>query len=193
MENQAVKDARSKKIIFLSHCCLNQNARIRGLAFSPGVVRPLIEYLLTQDVGIYQMTCPEVTFMGTLRWGQVKRQFDTPYFRAHCQKLSDQILDQVEDYRKGGYSILGFVMLDGSPVCGLDTIPVSLNENEDLGGMVWYMPQQKLTAGQGVFAEILKNSAIQRGFNDLPFISYPEKDDPVLLEEAFSRIKALFN
>lgn len=192
MENPAVKDARSKKMIFLSHCCLNQNARIRGLAFTAGAVRPLIDYLLTQDVGIFQMTCPEVTYWGTLRWGQVKKQFDTPMFRAHCQKLADEIFDQIEDYRKGGYTILGFVMMDSSPVCGLDTIPVSADEGEDLGGMVWYTPQQKIIPGQGVFAEILKKSAAQRGFTDIPFISYPEVDDQSLLDQSFAKISALF-
>ncbi|MCC6147568.1 MAG: DUF523 domain-containing protein [Anaerolineaceae bacterium] len=192
MENPAVKDARSKKIIFLSHCCLNQNARVRGLAFAPGVVRPLIDHLLKKDIGIYQMTCPEVTFFGTLRWGQVKKQFDTPMFRAHCQRLVDEILDQVMDYKRGGYEILGFVLMDGSPVCGLDTIPVTADENEDLGGMVWYTPQQSLVEGQGVFAEALKRSAAERGFDDIPFISYPEIDDPALLEKAFSQIEALF-
>lgn len=192
MENPAVRDARSKKIIFLSHCCLNQNARIRGLAFAAGVVRPLIDYLLAQDVGIYQMTCPEVTFMGTLRWGQVKKQFGTPMFRAHCQKLANEILDQIEDYRQGGYAILGFIMMDSSPVCGLDTIPVSADENEDLGGMVWYSPQQKIIPGQGVFAEILKKSTAQRGFTDIPFISYPEVDDQTLLDQAFTKIRVLF-
>lgn len=193
MENPSVKDARSKKIIFLSHCCLNQNARVRGLAFTPGAVRPLIEYLLTKDVGIFQMTCPEVTFMGTLRWGQVKKQFDTPMFRAHCQKIVDQILDQMDNYRSGGYSILGFVMMDASPVCGLDTIPVAEDEDEDLGGMIWYMPRQKIEAGQGVFAEILKENVRRRGYSEIPFISYPEVADEALIKQAFARIQALFD
>jgi predicted secreted protein len=193
LENLSVHDKRSKKIVLLSHCCLNQNARMRGLADSPGVIQPLIEFLLAQDVGIYQMTCPEVMYFGTQRWGQVKEQFDTPMFRAHCQKLADQILDQVEDYLHGGYSILGFIMMDGSPVCGMNRIPVAKNEGEQLGGMVWYLPEQKYTDGQGVFTETLKESITKRGMKEIPFVGYPTGEEVNDTVNHFEKIKALFS
>ena len=60
MEHPAVRDSRSGKIIFLSHCCLNQNAKVRGIARYPGAIRPLVELLLEHGVGIYQMPCPEM-------------------------------------------------------------------------------------------------------------------------------------
>ncbi|MFZ6180548.1 hypothetical protein [Nannocystis pusilla] len=40
-------------------------------------------------------------------------------FRRHCQQIAEQILDQVEDYRATGHRIVGIVMRDGSPTCGL--------------------------------------------------------------------------
>ncbi|MEI8131104.1 MAG: CD3072 family TudS-related putative desulfidase [Leptolinea sp.] len=192
MENPAVHDSRSKKLVFLSHCCLNQNARMRGLADYPGVVKPLLEYLIAQDVGIYQMACPEVAYFGTQRWGQVKEQFDTPMFRTHCQKLVDQILDQVEDYIHGGYTILAFIMMDGSPVCGMNRIPVAKNEGEQLGGMIWYMPQQKHADGQGVFTETLIESITRRGLKEIPFVGYPTGEENGLPVDDFAKIKALF-
>jgi predicted secreted protein len=192
MENPSVRDVRSKKIVFLSHCCLNMNARMRGLADYPGTVRPLIEYLIAQDIGIVQMPCPEVTYYGTQRWGQVKEQFDTPMFRAHSQKFVDQILDQVEDYLHGGYSILGFIMMDGSPVCGLNRVPVAKNEGEQLGGMVWYLPQQKYADGQGVFTEALIKNIASRGLKEIPIVGYPTGEENDLPEDVLSEIKTLF-
>jgi len=165
---------------------------MRGLADYPGVVKPLLEYLIAQDIGIYHMTCPEITYFGTQRWGQVKEQFDTPMFQTHCQKLVDQILDQVEDYIHGGYSILGFIMMDGSPVCGMKRIPVAKNEGEQLGGMIWYMPQQKYADGQGVFTKTLIESIARRGLQEIPFVSYPTGEVNGLPVEDFEKIKGLF-
>jgi predicted secreted protein len=192
MENPSVRDARSKKMVFLSHCCLNMNARMRGLADYPGTVRPLMEYLIAQDIGIYQMPCPEVTYFGTQRWGMVKEQFDTPMFRAHCQRFVDQILDQVEDYLHGGYTILAFIMMDGSPVCGINRIPVAKNKGEQLGGMIWYMPEQKHVDGQGVFTETLIESISRRKLQEIPFIGFPTGEETDLPTDPFEKIKALF-
>ena len=50
-----VKDARSEKIIFITHCCLNQNAKVRGIAKYPGAITPLVEFLLKEGVGMYQI------------------------------------------------------------------------------------------------------------------------------------------
>jgi predicted secreted protein len=47
----------------------------------------------------------------------------SPQFRRHALGLASQILDQVEDYRRSGYRVMCFVMIDGSPVCGLRKTP----------------------------------------------------------------------
>ena len=60
------------------------------------------------------MPCPEMTYTGTMRWGHVKVQYDSPMFRRHYQRLADQVMDQAEDYRRNGYKVLGFVMVDGT-------------------------------------------------------------------------------
>ena len=59
MEHPKVSDNRSKKIIFLCHCCLNQNAKVRGIASYPGAITPLISMLLEEGIGMIQMPCPE--------------------------------------------------------------------------------------------------------------------------------------
>lgn len=45
MEHPRVRDNRSGKVLFVSHCCLNQNAKLRGIAKYPGAIQPLVELL----------------------------------------------------------------------------------------------------------------------------------------------------
>ena len=45
-----VADKRSEKIIFLTHCVLNQNAKVRGIAKDPGAITPLINFFLEEGI-----------------------------------------------------------------------------------------------------------------------------------------------
>ena len=137
--NQLVEDGRSGKVAFISHCVLNQNSVVGGAARYPGAMKPAIELLLENDVGIYQMPCPENSCYGAMRWGQVRSQYNTPAFRRHCQKLADMVLDEVEEYRRSGYEVLGFIMIDGSPTCGLNKT-CEPEEGQVLGGEIRAVP-----------------------------------------------------
>jgi predicted secreted protein len=184
-------DARGGKIMFVSHCILNQNAKVRGIAIYPGAVRPIVELLLDHGVGIFQMPCPEMTYLGALRWGQVKDQYNSPMFRRFCQGLAEQVLEQAVEYRRGGYEILGFIMVDGSPVCGLKMTPQPAVEGEPWGGMTRYVPKQHFACGSGVFCEILQAEVARQGLTDIPFVSTPEMPDAGSFEEALKAIKEL--
>lgn len=184
-------DARGGKIIFVSHCILNQNAKVRGIAVFPGAVKPIVELLLDYGVAIFQMPCPEMMYLGALRWGQVKDQYDSPMFRRHCHGLVQQVLEQVVEYRRGGYEILGFIMVDGSPVCGLKRTPQSAVEGQVWGGMTRYIPAQHFVCGQGVFCEILRAEAARIGLAEIPFVSTPEVPDAGSFEEALKSIREL--
>lgn len=174
MTHQDVQDKRSEKIIFLSHCCLNQNAKVRGIAQYPGVIRPLVEILLEAEVGMYQMPCPEMTYLGNMRWGQVKDQYNNPMFRRHCKRIAEEIVDQAENYIQCGYEILGFVMMDGSPVCGLNRTPRPKHPDKMWGGMMWYIPESDYCEGQGNFCEVLLEELKLRSLDHLPFVAAPE-------------------
>ena len=184
-------DRRSGRIIFISHCYLNQNAKVRGIARYPGVYQPLFDLLVESDVGIFQMPCPEMGYLGAKRWGQVRDQYDTPMFRRYCQDLAEGVVDQAEDYSKGEYRILAFMMVDGSPVCGLKRTPQPAVEGERWGGMVWYLPEQHFIEGQGVFCEILQRDLMQRGLGEIPFLSLPETDEVGPMGEALQYMRQL--
>jgi predicted secreted protein len=193
MENPAVIDKRSGKVIFLSHCCLNQNAKVRGIAQYPGAVLPLVELLLEHGIGIYQMTCPEMTYMGNMRWGMVQDQYNNPMFRRHCQRLAEVVVDQAQNYLQCGYKVLGFVMMDGSPVCGLNRTPKPKYPEKMWGGMTWYIPESINASGKGNFCEVLQEELKQRGLEGIPFVASPESDEVGKLDDALNQIKILIN
>jgi len=57
-------DARSKNVLFVAHCILNQNSISDGTADYPGYIREILELLVRYDVGIVQMPCPELHCLG---------------------------------------------------------------------------------------------------------------------------------
>lgn len=191
MEHPKVRDKRGEKILFLSHCILNQNAKVRGIAEYSGAIVPLVQLLLEHGVGMYQMPCPEMTYLGNMRWGQVKDQYNNPMFRRHCQRIAERIVDEVENYRQCGYQILGFVMMDGSPVCGLNRTPRPKDPNVMWGGMAWYVPESEYREGMGNFCEVLQSELARRGQDDLPFIASPEFDEVGTIEESLAQLRAL--
>jgi predicted secreted protein len=190
MEHPAVKDKRSEKVIFLSHCCLNQNAKVRGIAAYPGAIQPLVELLLEQGVGMFQMPCPEMMYLGNMRWGQVKDQYNNPMFRRHCQRLAEGVVDMAENYLQCGYQVLGFVMMDGSPVCGLNRTPRPKTDAL-WGGMSWYVPESEYLPGKGNYCEVLQEELRKRGLDHLPFVASPEFDEVGSMESSLDSIRAL--
>src|SRR5512140_3034490 len=57
-------DVRSRRVVFVSFCLLDQNVRYLGGAESPGVVPSEIERYVREGVGLRQMPCPE-----RIAWG----------------------------------------------------------------------------------------------------------------------------
>lgn len=90
-----IRDRRSGKLVFLSHCMLNQNACVRGLASQPAVIREIVDLALGHEVALYQMPCPEVSYLGSMRWGMVKKMYGNPMFRRHCRQIAQQVCDQI--------------------------------------------------------------------------------------------------
>jgi len=119
-----IQDKRGCKIVVVAHCILNQNSRVLGIAYYPGMVNEIVDILRKYDAGVIQMPCPELTYAGLLRWSQTKEQYDTPAFREHCRQIASHIADQVEEYLRNGFKVLAILGVDGSPTCGVDETSV---------------------------------------------------------------------
>lgn len=111
---------RSKKTLLISHCLFNVNAKVYKLANYSGALNELLIPLMEKGYGFIQLPCPEMLAYGIKRWGQVKEQYNTPYYKNHVRKLLKPILEQLLDYHQNGYELCGCIGVDGSPNCGVN-------------------------------------------------------------------------
>ena len=127
-------DTRSKKLIVLSHCILNQNAKLDRCAHQQGAITAVVQTLLENGIGIIQMECPELLYLGLDRETDISArpsvaEEDTRIAQRMCDPLAQGIVEaitrnvirQIEEYRRNGFEVLGIVGINGSPTCGVET------------------------------------------------------------------------
>ena len=117
--NNLFNDKRSGRIAIVAHCILNQNSRVLGLAERSSTMTEIVEFLISNDIGIVQMPCPELSYAGMLRKGKTKDQYDTVMFRSHCRRTAKEIVRQIQEYAKCKIRTEILVGVDGSPSCGV--------------------------------------------------------------------------
>lgn len=158
-------DIRSKKVVLIAHCLINQNAISDGTAVYPAAFNDLIALLMQNNIGIVQMPCPELCCLGLDRGNPFGA--DSPVLientrirstmlqkepNAKLQKLIDYVMLQICEYQKHGFKIIAVIGANRSPNCGVDT---TSENNEEVSGMGLFM------AG---IAERLKEKAIEIPF-----------------------------
>src|SRR5262245_7688930 len=105
-------------VCYLAHCLLNANAKVDEGARCAGVYSPVVDVLRRHGCIIRQMPCPELGFAGTRRFWAVREQYDTPAFRAHCQRLAAPVAAQIRaDLKRHARVVI--VGIDGSPSMGV--------------------------------------------------------------------------
>jgi predicted secreted protein len=148
-------DKRSKKIILVAHCLLNQNAKIDRCAHYPGVIREATGEIVESGVGVVQMPCPELLCLGLEReadkktWPSVGAE-DTriairmkePRNRAVCRRIVKDLVYQIEEYRKNGFEILGVVGINGSPTCAVERTWAEDHEQEGPGVFIGLLGEE---------------------------------------------------
>jgi predicted secreted protein len=145
-------DQRSKKVIFLSHCILNQNSISDGTAEQAGSISEIIKLLMDNNIGIIQLPCPELTCLGLDRGNpegykssvlvensRIRDSLTIPKNQIIIQIISQQTVAQFQEYAKHDFKIIGIIGIDRSPSCGINT--TSINNQE--------------VSGKGVFIECL--------------------------------------
>lgn len=168
---------RDRKILVLSHCLLNVNSKIDGLAPYHGASR-IVSAAVSQGYGLIQLPCVEQAVLGGRRWGSVYSQCDFPGFRQKSRELLKPVVDQIEDFTNNGYEIKAIVGINGSPTCGINYIPVG-----NWGGEVGYqyglnekIDSCTIEKGMGVMMEELKSMLEERGIS-IPFLAVDETSD----------------
>lgn len=169
---------RGKELVIIAHCMLNCNSKVEGTATYTGAQKEIIKYLIAEGYGIIQLPCPEITLYGIKRWGHVKEQFDTPYFKKHCKNIFISIKEQMMDYIKNGYDIKAIIGINGSPSCGVDYTCSSVKWGGEIGNE--FNIQEKTNQvervnGMGVFMEEISNQLQKQEIN-IKFIGINEED-----------------
>lgn len=164
---------RSKKIIILAHCILNQNSVVLPYAREMKVFNAFISKCLNDNIGIIQLPCPELKIYGIKRWGHVKDQFEHPGFKDFCKEELGKIVDQLKHYQDNGYKLLGVYGIKGSPSCGVNLTcrgnwcgEASNYENiEDISSRVKMVEESGIY--MEIFREILINKNLELKFYDI--------------------------
>jgi predicted secreted protein len=190
-------DERSRRVVFLSHCLLNENTRYLGGAFRPGVVEEVIEPFVREGVGIYQMPCPEQR-----AWGGVLKRYVlpfygsagvrrallpvlTPLFLAYTRwvyaSIARAVARDVEDYVRSGFQVVGIVGVGASPSCGVCTTldarrsisaaascPLARIDRSYVNRVV---VEAAVIRGEGIFMTELRRQLDRRGI-DVPFYEH---------------------
>ena len=92
-----------KKIIFVSHCILNTASKVvlynqEEIDAEENLRIKFLNKAISNGIQIIQLPCPEFTLYGAKRWGHVSNQFDNTFFRKHCRKILEPIIDQLKEY-----------------------------------------------------------------------------------------------
>lgn len=113
-------DARSRKVIFVAHCFLNQNARVNGSGQTPSAIPQIPELLLQRQIGIIQLPCPELGCLGLARRGAIYDQLSSHGNRRYLRDLALDAAYQARQYLRQGFRVLGVLGINCSPSCGVD-------------------------------------------------------------------------
>jgi predicted secreted protein len=162
-------DPRSGKVVFVAHCVLNQSARMVDCADFPAAHDQLCDYLQKAQVGMIQMPCPETYCLGLGRF-DVRVGLEHPAGMARLQRIIDDLIFYIKEYRFQGMEVVGIIGKDGSPSCGVD------QTWHDEGG---HGP------GQGVFIRELKKK-LESNQLDVPVIGvadFKQEETIAWLEE----------
>jgi predicted secreted protein len=133
-----LRDQRGRRIVFVSHCLLNQNKRYATGATRAGAVGELADELIGAGYGIHQLPCPE-----RLAWGGVLKRHSlrlyhskggplyplravllsafTWWTRIVYWRLARQVVRDVTDYERSGVAVASIIGIGASPSCGVTT------------------------------------------------------------------------
>ncbi len=153
-------DNRSKSIIVVAHCLLNQNSISDGTADFPSQSRELIDLIMANDIGLIQLPCPELTCLGLDRQdklggtrplldenSRIRNLLSEPGNMEQLRHKAEEVAAHLQEYDSYGFKVLGIIGINRSPSCGVETTSRDGHE----------------VAGQGVFMELLAEALHRRG------------------------------
>jgi predicted secreted protein len=195
---EQLADARGHRVVFVSHCLLNENVRFLGGATRRGAVREVLDPYVADGVGIVQLPCPEQRSWG----GVLKRRMLVLYgrrilrvgplrhivvaairaaTRLEYSQLARRVAREIADYVSSGFEVVAVVGVGASPSCGVATT-VDLDravaamaacdrDRLDAATVRERVVASNAVGGQGLFVAGLRRQLARRGIS-LPFQEY---------------------
>lgn len=111
---------RKKRVVFISHCILNQNAVVCPLARANGAYTEIVKEIIYRGIGIHQLPCPEYRHLGLKRDPMTKEEYDTDEFRSLCKGISKDAINIMKEYISSEYEIVGLIGINHSPTCSIN-------------------------------------------------------------------------
>jgi predicted secreted protein len=144
-------DERSKEIILVSHCLLNENTRYFGGAFKKNFSNEIVDQIYEKGWGIIQLPCPEQKAWGGIHKPLLWLGFDNRktiiypfrriiyrFFLMHTKrvysKFANMIIKIIKDNQKVGYEVKGIIGVGGSPTCGVKT-SIDMSKIDEFGNL----------------------------------------------------------
>jgi predicted secreted protein len=185
-----IKDKRSKKIVIVSHCIINQNSKLEGIALRPGVINEVLDVIVKYGCGILQMPCPEILYEGIGRFDKSYEQYETSCFFDICNKIVKEVVDQIENYIKWNYKIVAILAVDGSPSCGYNLTQSAPEWKGLIAGINWQ--KVRYVNKPGVLFKILIEELKKRNI-DIPIIGIPEIPELGSIKDSIDKLEKLIN
>jgi uncharacterized protein YbbK (DUF523 family) len=195
--HERLADARGDRVVFLSHCLLDENVRYQGGAFHSGAV-PETHALIRTGVGICQMPCPEQRAWGGVTKPQMLRAYgliDSRLYRFRAvlfglflantrlryRLLARHVAREIEQYGNAGVAVAGVVGIGASPSCGVHTTldmrrsfetiaacPLAAIDRAMINERV---VTESRVAGEGLFIRALRKQLRRRRI-EIPFLEH---------------------
>ena len=163
------QDKRSYRFVAVIDCIMNQNTRDAGAAKFPAMNFEVIQLCNEHNVGILQMPCPEIAFLGFSRTRpsgtSIRTALDTSDGRACSRKLSIDIADRIEETISQGAEFLA--VLGGNP---------------ESPGCAVHADNDAERAPSGVFITELRDELHQRKIS-VPFQGIRDFDSSLMVED----------
>jgi predicted secreted protein len=167
------EDNRSRKLILVAHCVLNQNSISDGTADFPSQFSEVVELLMENQVGIIQLPCPELTCLGLDRQDtagaqrellsentRIRGLMEGEHNLRELRDRSDDVVTQVGEYRRHGFDVLGLIGINRSPSCGVETTSRNAREEPGKGVFVAAIEERLRTHGITLRMIGVKTSAV---------------------------------
>lgn len=194
---RALVDERSGRVVFVSHCLLNENVRYLGGAARPAAMDEIVDACREIRAGICQMPCPEqAAWGGVLKRrllpvygaaGTLRHRLRRPLTRLFLawtafvhRRLARAVADEIADYRRSGFEVVGVVGVGASPSCGVTSTLDVGRVVEGLAacplaridrGTVNAVVTGSVVAGAGSFIGRVRAETARRGV-DVPFLEH---------------------